>query len=228
MVDEIAAAAAAVDMSTLKKRRGRPRKTDETNETADLRAQLRALSAQVALMTTQQTQSGGISADQLKEVMSGLIAMQTEANLAAQREIAEREQREDINYPRISAFSHPEGDKKRPRDPFKCKMFQNGYDCDWDTTPVRELDLMNQLEPGEYTFFRIDGQTKEILTVTGERNATGKLTKLEMTFPTKENRETLPSMATILRQALGIQTPEQAEIARLKAQLAQMTPKVSA
>jgi len=197
------------------------KKTSE--DTADLRAQIAALSSQVQLLTQSQMQGGGITAGQLKDVLAELVKVQADAHLAAMREIAERDQREDLNYPRISAYN-PLGDKAHPRDPFKCRMFWNGFDMDWDTTTAEEIRLLNLVEPGQYRFRRIDGRTWEQMTVTGERNATGALSKLEFFFPTKENRDTLPSMVSMLRDILGVQTPEQQEIARLKAELEKLRP----
>lgn len=192
------------------------------DETAELRAQLAEMRAQIASLATAKAQGGGITADQLKEVMSGLIQMQADANLAAQREMAERDMRDDLNYPKVSAFSYPEGDRARPRPPFKCRMFWNGYDLDWDTTTARELELLNVVEPGIFTFRRIGG-APETLTVTGERNARGEFSKLDFAFPAKEQRDTLPSMAVMLRDALGLKTAEQLEIEALRAKVEALT-----
>jgi polyhydroxyalkanoate synthesis regulator phasin len=203
------------------------KKDDETvDEHADLRAQLAALSAQVQMLTQSQVQSGGgITAEQLKEVMTGLVKVQADAHTAAMREIAERDQRDDLNYPRISVYSYPEGDKANPRPPFKCRIFWNGFDMDWDTTTAYEIELLNRVEPGNYTFRRVDGRTPEKITVNGERNALGQLSKLEFFFPTKENRDTLPSMASMLRDILHVGTPEQERIAELERQIARLHAK---
>ena len=199
-------------------------KKKDDDELQQLRAQLATLAAQVASMTQAQTQSGGITAEQLKTVMSDLVKVQADAHAQALREIAERDQRDDLNFPRISAYSYPEGDKARPRPALKCRMFWNGFDMDWDTTTAAELELLNRVEPGDYTFRRIDGTTREKIQVFGERNASGQLSKLEFHFPTKEQRDTLPSMLSILRDIVGVQTPEQQEIERLKAELHRLRP----
>lgn len=188
------------------------------DENAELRATVAALASQVATLTKTQTQSGGITADQLETVMSKLIQVQADAQQAALREIAERDRRDDVNYPRVSVYSYPEGDRARPRPPFKCKMFWVGFDQDWDTTTAQEIELLNQMEPGEYTFRRIGG-APEKLHVHGERNASGALTKLDFMFASKEQRDTLPPMAWMLRDALGVKTAEQAEIDRLRAEI---------
>jgi len=193
------------------------------DETVELRAQLAALAKQVETLTKAQTSSGGITADQLEAVMSKLITVQADAQLAALREIAERDQRDDINYPRKSVYSYPEGDRERPRQKFKCRMYWVGFDLDHDTTTAEEIELLNQFEPGDYKFHRIGG-APEALTVSGEKNGSGKLTKLEFMFASKEQRDTLPPMLWMLRDALGVKTAEQVEIERLKAEIAKLRP----
>jgi hypothetical protein len=149
--------------------------------------------------------------------------VQADAQRDALREIAERDKRDDINYPRISVYSYPEGDREHPRQKFKCRMYWVGFDMDWDTTTAEEIELLNQFEPGDYTFRRIGG-APESLTVTGEKNASGVLTKLDFQFASKEQRDTLPPMAWMLRDALGVKTAEQVEIERLKAEIAKLRP----
>lgn len=192
------------------------------DESAALRAELAELRKTVTALTQTQTQSGGVSAEQLKEVMAGLITLQADAQKAALREIAERDQRDDINYPRMSVYSYPEGDRTRPRPPFKCRMYWVGFDVDHDTTTAHEIELFNQMEPGEYTFRRIGGALEK-LHVAGERNASGTLTKLDFTFASKEQRDTLPPLAWMLRDALGMKTAEQVEIDRLRDEIKALT-----
>lgn len=192
------------------------------DETATLKAQVAALAEQVQALLATQRASGGITAEQLKDVMTEVVKVQAEAHSAAMREIAERDQRDDVNYPRISAFSYPEGDRKRPRPLLKCRMFWAGADIDWDTTTATELELLNAIEPGDFIFRRIGG-APENLTVTGERNASGKLTKLDFTFKTKEQRDTLPAMVSMLRDALGVKSPIEQEVEMLRAKLAALS-----
>jgi hypothetical protein len=188
------------------------------DETAELRAQVAALGKQVNALLSSQQSAGGITAEQLEAVMTRLVTVQSDAHAAAMKEIAERDHRDDVNYPRVSVYSYPEGDRKKPRPLFKCRMLWLGYELDWDTTTAAELEMLNAIEPGEYTFRRIGG-APEKLTVEGERNGSGVLSKLSFLFPTKEHRDTLPSMAWMLRDALGVKTSEQLEIDRLTAEV---------
>ena len=186
-----------------------------------LRAQVADLANQVAMLTKVQVVGGGVTAEQLEAVMGRLLSVQANAHAEAMKEIAERDRRDDVNYPRVSVFSYPEGDKANRRPDLKCRMFWCGADIDWDTTTAYEIELLNQFEPGEYTFKRIGG-APEKLSVDGEKNAAGKLSKLNFIFPTKEQRDTLPPMSWMLRDALGVKTPEQIEIDRLRAQIEEM------
>ena len=193
------------------------------DDAAALKAQVAALTEQVQALAAvaQRPAGGGITAEQLEAVLTRITAAQADAQKAAALEIAEKERKEDLAFPRKSVFSYPEGDTKRPRQAFKCKMFWLGFDQDHDITTAYEIECLNQFEPGSYTFHRIGGQP-EILHVEGEREASGKLRSLRFMFPTKEGRDTLPSMIQILRDALNLKTPEQMELDRLRAELEAM------
>lgn len=195
---------------------------ETVSETQDLQAQVHALQATVEMLTSamRQGSGGGITAEQLRDVMKEVVTVQADAHKAAMKEIAERDQRDDLNYPRKSVFSYPEGDKARPRPELKCPMLWVGGAIDYDTTTASEIEYLNQYEPGDYTFKRTDGVTTEKLTVTGERTAAGKVSKLSFAFPTKEQRDTLPTMVSILRDGLGIKSPMEDQIARLLAKVA--------
>lgn len=181
----------------------------------DLANQLETLKAQVAqlLAAAQQPASGGVSAADLERIL--LRTNQVAAD-AAQRAANPS----NPTHPDISVYSYPEGDRARPRT-FKCEMFWAGYDLGLDTTTAEEIELLNRAEPGLYPFRRTD-KTMDVLTVTGERNAGGTLTKLLFTFPTKENLETLPGMDAMLRWAFHVQSAEERELATLRQQLEAM------
>ncbi len=185
----------------------------------DLKAQVAALTAQVSALLSAQKQAGGITADQLTTVMKEMARVQADA-------MREANEPDDIDYPRISVYSKPKGDRDDPRPPFKCQMFWAGYDLEHDTTTAAEIDLLNLAEPGEYTFHRIGGALEK-LTVRGERNANGTLTKLWFDFPTKEQRDTLPSVVSMLRDAFRVKTPEQVELERLRAEVEALRTKAT-
>src|SRR3990167_531162 len=122
--------------------------------------------------------------------------------------------------PCISAFSYPEGDLARPRPELRCKMFWVGHPLSLDCVTAKEIELLNQMEPGEYQITKTDGSSFK-LTVVGEHNAAGNLAKLEFQFPVRgEHKYNVPSMAAMLAEALHQEDPvlaeAQAEITRLR------------
>lgn len=124
-------------------------------------------------------------------------------------------------YPAISVFSRPKGDRDDPRAPLKCEMFWVGYPVDTDTTTDEEINLLNVAEPGTFQFTRTD-RTTDTLTVIGERAPDGRIAKLLFSFPTRENRETLPSMSDLLRTAFNVKSAEQLELEALRAEVARL------
>lgn len=118
--------------------------------------------------------------------------------------------RENDPAPMISAFN-PLGDRDHPRPALKCKMDWVGYPCERDSLSVEEIELLNAMEPGEYTFHRTDG-TAERLTVTPLTSPTGKLERLSFYFPCRgDNRHNLPGLAPLLREVLK-KTPREADL----------------
>jgi hypothetical protein len=147
------------------------------DENAELRATVAALASQVGThedADAERGHYGGPARSRDEQVDSGA------GRRAAGRDCARLPNGTSATTStiRVSASTAiPKGDRARQRPPFKCKMFWVGFDMDWDTTTAQEIELLNQMEPGDYTFRRIGGAPEE-LHVTGERNASGKLTKL--------------------------------------------------
>lgn len=136
-------------------------------------------------------------------------------------EAMERQQNpSNKTHPGISVFSLPGGERDFPKPKLKCQIFWVGYEETADTLTPTEIDLMNRLEPGEYSFERTDG-SPDTLSVEGQRNAGGKLTQMLIMFKCRgEYRMTVPAKVTMLRKALGLEQSEsdlRAEVERLKA-----------
>lgn len=186
---------------------------EDEDDGDDLKAQVLALQEQVQALVKMQTSSGGLSEDKLEAIM--LRVAQASAD-AAERAANPSNK----THPGISVYSYPEGDRARPR-ALKCPMTWAGYDLGIDTTTAEEIELLNVAVPGVYTFQRTD-KSFETLTVTGTTDAGGTITKLSFSFLVKDNRETLPDNATMLRQAFGVKTAEQIELEKLRAELAAM------
>lgn len=190
-----------------------PKKFRGADETDDLREQIEELQATVKALATAKVSSGGLDESALEKILLRVAQVSAEAQ--------ERAVNPSNRYhPEISAYSYPEGDRVKPR-AFKCPMFWVGYDLQIDTTTAYELELLNQAQPGSYQFTRTDGSTGA-LTVTADRGPDGSISRLLFDFETKERRESLPSMATMLQQAFGVKTPEQQELDRLRAEVSAM------
>lgn len=180
-------------------------------EDEDLQGKFAALQAQVqALIAAKSTPDD----DRLEKILLRVAQMSADAHERAANP-------SNKTHPAISVFSRPKGDREDPRDELKCEMFWVGYPIDRDTTTDEEIDLLNQAEPGVFKFLRTD-HTEDTLTVNGERKPDGRVEKLLFTFPVTERRETLPSMADMLRHALGIQSPAEQELAALRAEVARL------
>jgi len=178
---------------------------------------LEAMQAQLEALIAQK--SGTPDDDRLEKILLRVAQMSADAHERAANP-------SNKTHPGISVFSYPEGDRARPRTELKCEMFWVGYPIELDTTTVEEIDLLNMAEPGIYQFQRYNHKASspslDKLTVTGETDPNGTLTKLLFTFNTihHENRDT--PMTDILRTAFGVKSPEEVEIDALRAEVARL------
>jgi hypothetical protein len=182
-----------------------------------LQEQLDALKGQLETILEAQGKLGpksGIGAvddERLEKILLRVAQMSADAHERAANP-------SNKTHPAISVFSRPKGDRDDPRDALKCEMFWVGYPVDTDTTTDEEINLLNVAEPGTFQFTRTD-RTTDTLTVIGERAPDGQIAKLLFTFPTRENRESLPSMCAMLKSAFNVKTPEQIELDKLRAEV---------
>ena len=118
---------------------------------------------------------------------------QAEANKKALRP-------ENEQHPGISVY-RPEGRKDELA--LRCKTYWVGYPLLADNLTEVEIGLLNQIDRvGEYPFTKSDGSVAK-LTVSGERDANGKLSRLLFDFPCKgDDRYNLPAMASMLREVI--------------------------
>ena len=198
---------AIVDPKTYMKK---AQEIDDT-DTQSLQEQVATLAAQVQAMTTAAAKGGGIDANTLEAMLSRVALM----TAAAQDRLLHPDNRE---HPGISCYSYPEGDLKRPRPELKMPMTWVGYPLTTDTLTYNEIALLNQAEPGEYTFLRTD-KTMDRMVVEADRDNLGRPTRLRFAFEVKERRDTLPSMVDQLRVAFSVKSPEQEELERLRAEV---------
>lgn len=188
----------------------------------DLATQVQKLKQQleVIVASARGGGGGGIDAETLERIMIKTAKMQAEASERA----INPSNRDHLH---LGVYTHPDGDLKMPRT-LKCPMFWVGYDLREDTTTYDEIQMLNTAQPGTYTFRRTDGFTTETMTVTAQRGPDGSITKLNFDFPVRENRDTLPSMSNMLRQAFGIKTPEQIELDKLRSEVESLRRKADA
>ncbi len=144
--------------------------------------------------------------------------------VSLQQDMLVRQMPENKQPTGVSAYSYPEGDRLRPRPPLKCEMFWVGYPLDLDTLTPPEIDVLNQLEPGEFRVRKANGNLIPF-TVEAKRTMGGKIQQLWVNFPCKGDQSTdHGSMVSYCQQALGMKVPTmeemQAELAKLRGTLA--------
>lgn len=153
---------------------------------------------ELLLTALTQKREAGISREDLKDILD-----------ANAKGVQKALKPENDTHPGISALSYPEGDVARPRPVLPCEFWWNGYPVHMfpETQHYRELELMCQVQPGEYTVLRKDG-SKMAVTVKPERDADGKVTKLSVEFPvSREEKWLVPPMAVVLYQLVYPDNP---------------------
>lgn len=133
----------------------------------------------------------GLELDALKTLL-------LETNRTARKEAKP----ENDTHPGKSCFSYPEGDVAKPKPVLPFAFFYNAYPCHkfTETEHWRELELMAQVQPGEYTVMRKDF-TKMSVSVVGERDADRNLTSLKVEFPvSREEKSLVPPKHIVLYQ----------------------------
>lgn len=112
---------------------------------------------------------------------------------------------ENQDHPGVSAFSYPEGDVKRPRPAVPYEFYWNGYPIHKfpETEHWRELELILQVQPGEFNVLRKDG-SKMPVTVRAERDADGKITRVDVEFKvSRSEKDRVPPKTVIIHQMLN-------------------------
>lgn len=194
--------------------------------------QLRAIvSAGMAVTEARALLEDGYSADDVLSLAQLQSEQRTKAATETQQATAKAMQKamrpENEFHPGKSAFSYPEGDVARPKVVPPFEFWYNGYPCSkfLETEHWRECELMAQVSPGEYTVIRKDG-SKMAVSVTGERDADGKLTRVNVVFPvSREEKWLVPAKSVVLYQiayaGMG-KTPKQLYLEAMNEYLAQM------
>lgn len=173
-------------------------KADESNaETIDVQAELVK-----TLQAIQKQAAGGETAEALASVVKTMQAMQEKA-AQAQQDLLVRTMPENTQAPGISAYSHPEGDLKRPKTPLKCEMFWVGFPLTADNLTPTEIAAVNDLRPGDYFVTKGNGD-RIPFQVTAKTKINGALESLSVWFPCKGDQlHDHRSMTAYCREAMG-------------------------
>jgi hypothetical protein len=194
-MDETPVAEVTETVAPKKSKGGRPRKVvvPAPTFTSD---QFEAL---LGALTANKSDGLGIGKDELAHILKETAITSAQALQKAMKP-------ENFDHPGISAMSYPEGDVARPRPVLPYELWWNAYPMHMfpETEHWRELELACVLRPGSYTVLRKDG-TKMPIEVTAQRDADGKITRLDVTFT--ETREgkwlTPPKMVTLYQLVNG-------------------------
>lgn len=175
---------------------------------------------ELLLTALTQKQSEGLTPDTLKE----LLAETAKATQRAMRP-------ENDTHPHISAFTKPGGYLANPHETLVCDTFYRGFPVHkaYETHHWREIELLNQVKPGEYVVLRKD-LTPMKVSVKGEYDAKQTLTKKEIVFDvTREERHYIPSMTVLLYQLVHHDRPvQQVYLEAMQEDLKQQMAAVSA
>lgn len=132
----------------------------------------------------------GITKEDLAEIM-GANAQQFQKAMKPENTV----------NPNVSVM-HPGGGPFRT---LKYEFLYNGFPVHKfpESHHDRELELIDQLQPGEYTVFGKDLSLMKVTVKAKERDAHNTITKMELTFPvTRETKAQVPSMFMLLYQVV--------------------------
>jgi hypothetical protein len=158
----------------------------------------------------------------MAEVLSRMTAIMEEQAKANQKD-AIRAEREDLDTvearragrslgatgvyenrlpPDISAYN-PKGERDNPRPELRCKMIWVGFKLSATGLSREEIELLNQVQPGDYRVTKSDGSTIDF-TVTAKMDRKGKLELVSFHFPCKsvEDRHNHMPMRSYLKEVV--------------------------
>lgn len=150
--------------------------------------------------------------------------------LEQQQQLLNKTRPENPDSPRISVYSHAEGERDNPKADLKCRMRWVGYELTTDTLRPLEVELLNKLQPGEFRVTKADGTPIKFTVqakfsdVYDDQTNRPRLESLDISFPCKgEHRQNHMSMVAYLQQVLHGAIPSTddllREVARLRSEL---------
>lgn len=155
----------------------------------------------------------GYTPDDVLELAQLKAASATKAAADAQTATAKAMQKamrpENEVAPGVSACAYPEGDLAHPKGELPFEVFFDNYPCHKfpETEHWKEWELMAQLKPGDYTILGKEGTAMKI-TVRGETDVNGKLTKVWVDLPKdRDERKRVPQKIVLLTQIVRYGEP---------------------
>lgn len=138
-----------------------------------------------------ETQRSARQADRAEDI--GARAM---ADAAANKKVMRPE---NESHPAKSVYSYPEGDVARPRPELRCRTFWLAEELDnKSVTTAKELELLNQIQPGRYICHRPDGTPMTVdVKVELSDTLTGKWERLTVWFKAPDGMN-VPSRVAML------------------------------
>jgi hypothetical protein len=116
--------------------------------------------------------------------------------------------------PQKSVFN-PLGERDHPRPPLKCEFFLGPYPMEAQTLLAKEIDYLNQLEPGSYEVTKGDGTTVPFHVIPKFRLDGRTVERYTIAFPCGDDdqRQNFPPFTQMLKEVV-----EQIEVRRLTTQ----------
>jgi hypothetical protein len=112
---------------------------------------------------------------------------------------------ENNRPPEVSHYN-PLGERDNPRAELKCKMVWVGYSMTKEALTREEVNLLNQVEPGDYRVTKADGSTIDFK-VDCRKDRAGRPELMTFHFPCKNREEKMNHMGTVsyLKEVLAQQ-----------------------
>jgi hypothetical protein len=157
----------------------------------------------------------GFTHDQFDRLIEAIRGGQTD-HLEAQAEIHAKAMRKQLRpendtHPDVSVYN-PRGERDHPRPHLVCEMYLGPYPLERDVLTWKEIELLNQLEPGLYDITKADGSVVPFHVIPRLRVDGKTVERLTIAFPCADDdqKQNFPPFATMLREVV-----DQIEVKRL-------------
>jgi hypothetical protein len=120
---------------------------------------------------------------------------------------------ENETHPDVSVYN-PRGERDHPRPRLICEMFLGPYPLEKDVLSVKEIELLNRLEPGLYDVTKADGMIVPFHVIPRMRVDGRTVERITIAFPCADDdqKQNFPPFAMMLREVV-----DQIEVRKLTA-----------